>query len=936
VDASLPGRWDKGNNLFWGLALAGLLLLVGLAAWFVIDRGKRLKAIPEEDWQQPQEVLQGAHQPLDEKEVVAEVKPVFDSLGAALRERDHQRILSHFDLGRLGDEMIALNVFPGRDRVDRNFVAQGLWSGMNSALIQLAPQLEWTEVEFHGVQTLADNEVILFVRHRSKEGAFRTMRWWLTRRAGRWKVYDLLDLDVGLQLKTALAPLADFSVAGIGWDEDLFGALVQVWAGRDDRAVLLFKSALAKQMNAHKRKEYVKAFLAAMAKAGKAVPAYAAAPDATEAFRVLAAELKKGQRTDELRRLVRTHGKKVPRDPLLPFYQAEMHVEDENYALADKTFQAGLAIPPDAATLAEFRASRVAARYHTGHMLSAYAEIGPRQETFEQLADLCLEEEDLSRLQTLLDAHAKASPQDPESVWYRCRLKARGKQVAEAAALLRQALAQQSEEKQTERVATFLSDVLAAGKMLEGYRAAPDARKAFRHLAGELEEEDRPEELRRLVEAHQQAHPDDPWGAYYQGQFLLEEKAWDRAVQILGEAWRKATEEERPFFRWRYVLALSRAGRSQQAYAEIEPSKDTYNQLANLLIGDEKWQELEDLIKVRFLHAAEDPDLLFHKARARVGLKRPAEAIPLLLEAYQQQTAEPQKSSYVATFVLDMERHSQGLEGYRAVPDKRSAFRSLANKLLADKKEKELDKLLQEHGGKHADDLWYSYYLGELLLLRREPRKAEQQFAAALAKAGPQEVWMVRSALSRARVKAGHAVEAYLEARPETRPFDELAGLCLVQQDVGQLEALLKAHRRDDPDDPGLTVWELEVRWLRRDYQGALKWLAEHREGVFAQARHRWKYQDYLVRALVRLNRPQEAVKEAEGFLKKKYANPVLLVLAYAAQGDLKRAIAGAERLRGHAYRLTEFYRDTDLGPLLRRASFQEFRTKFPEPKEKE
>src|SRR5262249_52293384 len=149
--------------------------------------------------------------------------------------------------------------------------------------------------------------------------------------------------------------------------------------------------------------------------------------------------------------------------------------------------------------------------------------------------------------------------------------------------------AKQPEEERTRRVETFLSDMLAAGKMLEGYQAAPDARKAFRHLAGELQEEGRLEELNQLVEAHRQRYPDDPWGAYYQGEILLEKKAWDRAVQVLGEAWKKATKEDRQVIRWSYITALYRAGRTLQAYAEVEPPKDTFNQLANLLIADQKW-----------------------------------------------------------------------------------------------------------------------------------------------------------------------------------------------------------------------------------------------------------------------------------------------------------------------------------------------------------
>jgi hypothetical protein len=189
--------------------------------------------------------------------------------------------------------------------------------------------------------------------------------------------------------------------------------------------------------------------------------------------------------------------------------------------------------------------------------------------------------------------------------------------------------------------------------------------------------------------------------------------------------------------------------------------------------------------------------------------------------------------------------------------------------------------------------------------------------------------------LFRARVKAGKAAGAYREDGPGPQTFVDLADVCLADQNAGQLAELIAAHRAAQPDDPDLPVWELEVKWLKRDYGGALALLTEHRQGVFAQPRYRWKFEDYLVRCLVKLKRTGEAVREAEALAKNKQGNRVLLVYAHASGGDVQKTIAVTAKLLPRPFLLEACYQDDDLGPILRSEPFRAFRERFPEPKEK-
>jgi hypothetical protein len=128
-------------------------------------------------------------------------------------------------------------------------------------------------------------------------------------------------------------------------------------------------------------------------------------------------------------------------------------------------------------------------------------------------------------------------------------------------------------------------------------------------------------------------------------------------------------------------------------------------------------------------------------------------------------------------------------------------------------------------------------------------------------------------------------------------------------------------------------VWDLEVKWIKRDYEGTLKLLSADGDSELALPQHLWKIDDYRVRCLIRLKRTKDAIKEAEAIVKTKRGNAMLLVLAHASTGDCKQAMAAAEKLAQKPWLLTSCYNDAELGPILKSETFKQFREKFPEPK---
>src|SRR5262249_42720793 len=156
---------------------------------------------------------------------------------------------------------------------------------------------------------------------------------------------------------------------------------------------------------------------------------------------------------------------------------------------------------------------------------------------------------------------------------------------------------------------------------------------------------------------------------------------------------------------------------------------------------------------------------------------------------------------------------------------------------------------------------------------RRAYDKAEREYAAAMAgKLPAQEHEQVRSRRGvfpppprKGPSPAGGGGPRPAPLPPPARPFPHPPG---PQHPAPPLPAPPPAHRRADPDDPQLPIWEAESRWLAKDHAGTARLLQKHRKALLADGRHRWKFYPRLLASLVKLKRADEARKEAAGLLR--------------------------------------------------------------------
>ena len=129
---------------------------------------------------------------------------------------------------------------------------------------------------------------------------------------------------------------------------------------------------------------------------------------------------------------------------------------------------------------------------------------------FRPLASEALNAGDNESVDVLVDAVRTIVPQLPAADVVKARQSIRRKKVNIGIAQFKAAIVKIPVPERTLHVRDFLDDMLAAGKPVEAYRAAPDPAFAFRYLADRLEgKAERADELHRLTEEHKKRPPRD-------------------------------------------------------------------------------------------------------------------------------------------------------------------------------------------------------------------------------------------------------------------------------------------------------------------------------------------------------------------------------------------------------------------------------------------
>jgi hypothetical protein len=259
-------------------------------------------------------------------------------------------------------------------------------------------------------------------------------------------------------------------------------------------------------------------------------------------------------------------------------------------------------------------------------------------DTAVTLAESLVYRENSPTLSAMLAVVAELEPQSPRHLGLQAMIASHEGRTEQAAALYLEAYGRDDEEQRERWHNEFVDVFISAGQWEEAYRRAPDSAAAFEQLAGAYSSGDydfpRPV-FARIVAAHRAAHPDDPWGAYYQADLLIDDEQHDEAIDLLRGALAKRNEAgsaddggdgEDSYLDGalndRLADALIAIGRHLEAYRSYEPRDEAFSAIADRCRWREQPAALREVIAEHRRAQPSDPWLVFYEALLQMLDKR--------------------------------------------------------------------------------------------------------------------------------------------------------------------------------------------------------------------------------------------------------------------------------------------------------------------------
>ncbi len=186
-----------------------------------------------------------------------------------------------------------------------------------------------------------------------------------------------------------------------------------------------------------------------------------------------------------------------------------------------------------------------------------------------------------------------------------------------------------------------------------------------------------------------------------------------------------------------------------------------------------------------------------------------------------------------------------------------------------------------------------------------------------------------------AKLHLGQSVAVY-ERFPNEATFQELASECATANNPEELDRLLAAREKREPDFASRRYWHGENYWLKKSYPRC----AVEMKAYLAEIADAPGYQPFQNQARDRLIRSWVKARNSEAALEflgsEENPPPLLRALALAGGKSGEEAeVFLLDAMSENAWLATMAYRDADLGPLLLGPAFKRLREKHPPPPEK-
>ncbi len=485
---------------------------------------------------------------------MARIHELFETLGNGFRNGDWAIVEDRFDFSRMWQEVRRtapeVELSPWQDRRARLNFGPAFLQGIMSNRLGYA----YERFEIRGCHFDDDRkEVVVFMRQWN-EGSMGKTRWWLTRRDGRWRVYDREELETSLRMTTLDAMMLPLAVQGILAAPDVFPRIYQAMRDEDwsTAETLLdgedfsrFPSHLQavrwmlkanvdltygrceQALNHCDRAEALHADMPILslqrAAALNGLGRYEEARQAAQNFLDLLG-------TDDAALLhlgIALAGLDRPEEAIEAHRRA---LDDDPDAHDNLIALAGL-LPAD-------QKAEVGERFARCREPAAW---------FDALCGHLTLHGDAGAIEAMVAAYAPLRPDDPDVAYYGAWVLAHREEHLAAAEKVHAVLhAVRGRDDELAFVNLYLDAMTAAGQALDGYRNAPDAAHAFEYLAADAVYEQRVDDLKAVLSAHRETHPGDPWLDYYAGALAGLQDDWDTAVECYRAGWHAQRHDGAP------------------------------------------------------------------------------------------------------------------------------------------------------------------------------------------------------------------------------------------------------------------------------------------------------------------------------------------------------------------------------------------------------
>ncbi len=433
----------------------------------------------------------------------------------------------------------------------------------------------------------------------------------------------------------------------------------------------------------------------------------------------------------------------------------------------------------------------------------------------------------------------KNDPQSARIAYLKGRQFENDEWYEEAAGQYRQAFqAAKDDEQLSEYVQYFLNAMFHAERTLDGYAAAPDAREAFRYLAGGSEDGDLelPDNvMQALLDAHRQRDSKDPWIRYYSGRRLLDKKKYEQAFREFDAGLKAVNDDvDRESFSYQRKIALALAGRAIAAYEESDSKADSFRYIASTLRYGDRFEDLASLVERRRTDQADDEWTDYYAAIVLAEKNQHRQADELLARASQRATDETFKRQ-----VLYLRLGLRLKSGYRVldcwdVEPVDATFGYLASEFTRRHRWQELDKLLRDYATRRPESFdWLERQIDfdwamrdyQQLIGRLTPWPD-----ALLKDVAEWQLTDLRTRLVRSQLRMGQKREAAADVAesdwPETQNRIAAILVAAVNRDVDEVMRLFAEHERSnsapsylyDDEDIGMILQSEPFLRLRKKF----------------------------------------------------------------------------------------------------------------------